>query len=260
MNWNRVEINGNRWYDIDGKKYISVTTALSHLVDDDFKNFMLEMQSKGQFDAVMKNAGDTGTQVHQCIENHQKGIELPEVNEKANNAFCNYLAAEVRHTIQKPKYSEVTVYSKKYGYAGTMDYVGVIDGQLTVCDWKSGKFSFKNGFQVAAYRMAAIEMGLIDYDCGSSILYIGKHGEYFKLYTHKQHEFLFEQFLCAMFNHQGLYPGIYRGLEKQGEYDLAWKNPFKTYYGIVDDPKPEDFGINDVEQENNHQNGVVGNI
>jgi hypothetical protein len=60
----------------------------------------------------------------------------------------------------KPIAIEQVVYSPKYGYAGTLDLLAEVNGELAVLDWKTGKAVYSEAhLQNAAYRQAVREMG-----------------------------------------------------------------------------------------------------
>jgi len=60
----------------------------------------------------------------------------------------------------KPRAIEQRVWSRKYGYAGTMDVEGLVRDVPTLLDWKSSKAIYDEALlQNAAYRQAWIEMG-----------------------------------------------------------------------------------------------------
>jgi hypothetical protein len=60
----------------------------------------------------------------------------------------------------RPKAVEQTLWSHKWGIAGTMDWLGWVGDKLTLADWKSSKAIYlEMRFQVAAYREMLIEMG-----------------------------------------------------------------------------------------------------
>ena len=56
-----------------------------------------------------------------------------------------------------PASLEKTVYNPEYGYAGTLDFLGTIDGQPALLDWKTAKMFYNNntyGAQLSAYNRA----------------------------------------------------------------------------------------------------------
>lgn len=113
----------------------------------------------------LAKAGEIGTQVHKLVEwNFRKGLGQvvgpePRVVDDAQWAFmaCWDWALSVN---LKPKYIEQTVFSKTHGYAGTMDLLAEVDGQLTLVDFKTGKSIYPEAFlQNVAYQAALMEMG-----------------------------------------------------------------------------------------------------
>lgn len=53
--------------------------------------------------------------------------------------------------------SERRILSKLYGYAGTLDWLGKVNGRLTLWDWKTGPLVPAYGLQIAAYAEAYAE-------------------------------------------------------------------------------------------------------
>lgn len=105
-----------------------------------------------------------GSEAHarcQWFLQKQLGIILPEpqVSEKALWAS---MAAEdfIKQTGFQAIHVEQTVHSAKYGYAGTADFFGLIDNELILGDFKTGKALYPEyNLQVAAYVYAFEEMG-----------------------------------------------------------------------------------------------------
>lgn len=62
---------------------------------------------------------------------------------------------EIRH-------SEVKLYSKKYGFAGTPDRIGLIDGKEVLPDIKTGINTIAHGVQTAAYEQLCKENLIIE--------------------------------------------------------------------------------------------------
>jgi PD-(D/E)XK nuclease superfamily len=140
--------------------------------------------------SVMEEAGDIGTQVHHHLEEIVKlkiknpkmkweGIKVlrnvPENTDervlKCVNAFFKWV--EENHFI--PVESELMIYSKSIGYAGTLDAVGFVNGVLSVIDFKSSKaFYPEMGIQLSAYRHAYAEMRDVKKVSGMLVLRLGK--------------------------------------------------------------------------------------
>lgn len=98
---------------------------------------------------MTEKASDVGTDAHAWIEARIKGERPPEGGEpphmKFFDAFC---------MVHKPdfKLCESTVYNRTEGYAGTMDFMAVIDGEWTIVDVKTGKSIYPEvALQLAAY-------------------------------------------------------------------------------------------------------------
>ena len=105
-----------------------------------------------------ETAGDFGTLTHEWIEMWIKG-ESPEepVNEvirKATEQFRDWVETNNVKFLE----SERKVYSKKYNYAGTCDFLAEINGQLIVGDVKTSSGIYDEYFfQTSAYQQALAE-------------------------------------------------------------------------------------------------------
>lgn len=195
----RSDINRGRFYEVEGQQYPSVTTILSVIAKPALVNWaakveremvsevsadlyqdapevkmsrnawLTTLQSRlGKQKASQKElakAAEIGTQVHALIEWTLKG-ELcqkfgpsPFISEKAQHAFASW--TEWRRKVElKPLFVEQTIWSKSFGYAGTLDLLADVEGKLTVLDWKTGKAIYPEAkLQNAAYRQALREMG-----------------------------------------------------------------------------------------------------
>ncbi len=83
-------------------------------------------------------AADIGTIAHAWLESHLNGvqIDLGALPPLAKNAVGSYLAWEREHKIETIK-TEQTFYNCKLGYAGTADWVGMLENELSIADWKT---------------------------------------------------------------------------------------------------------------------------
>lgn len=173
-----------RQYDVGDSQYPSVTTILS-LLDKPFllpwaaeqaAKYVIECFGKGGQDFSVTNivseaktayqkvsgeAKDIGSQVHQLIEYHIKAKmnnkELPtdkDYDEETKLCYKQFLIWEDQY---QPIWleSEKTVYNTELGYAGTLDAVCNIGGDIFVIDFKTDKqISDTYPMQISAYQEA----------------------------------------------------------------------------------------------------------
>lgn len=99
-------------------------------------------------------AQDRGTSIHEALEKATKGITVPLTGEAAQyvtgiQMFMAEHELEVWHT-------EVTVFHKELGYAGTADVIGLLDGVPVMLDYKTGtkKLYDDISLQLSALRYA----------------------------------------------------------------------------------------------------------
>ena len=130
------------------------------------------------------SAATIGTIAHNYIEGvikyklgqHDKPPKLP-ANEQALNAINAY-ANFAKHYEIEYHASEPKIYSKLYGYAGTLDIDATIDGKRCICDLKTSNGIYPEAFlQTAAYQQARQEELGIKYE-ERWIIRIGKDGQF----------------------------------------------------------------------------------
>lgn len=101
-----------------------------------------------------KKAADTGDTVHALAEAWSTGQPFPDVPREVNgfvNQLVNFMMDERPEFIE----SEATVWSRSYGYAGTLDFIAKIGPQTLWVDIKSGKnLHDEVGLQLAALSRA----------------------------------------------------------------------------------------------------------
>lgn len=121
--------------------------------------------------AIKAAAGDKGSKVHAAISAILNGDEVridskfvnpsTELAEELTLEECDAIKSFVDwFSATKPESLtwDVTVYSDQYGYAGTIDYLCRIDGQLSLIDFKtSAEVWPEYELQVSAYKQAIME-------------------------------------------------------------------------------------------------------
>jgi len=109
-------------------------------------------------------AGDIGTMVHAYCEDWIKGKEpaIP-FNDKVRNGANAFLDWVEKHNVKFTE-SERKIYSRRYRYAGTLDAEGLVDGKLSIIDFKTGSAIYPEmRFQTAAYEAARREESGLQY-------------------------------------------------------------------------------------------------
>ena len=174
----RVETSeGRHYYDEAGRRYVSVTTAIggglpknqlgkwaskyaAEHAASNLERFLTMRKSdviaeiKDSPWAYARARADLGGRVHEAVENYllNLGGGQPE------NELAPYLLQFGRFLSEwqpKVEAAEMVVYSERYGYAGTLDSIMVIDGERVVLDVKTGSGVYREAsVQLAMYRAA----------------------------------------------------------------------------------------------------------
>ena len=165
-------------YLVDGQEVPSVTTIL---------NYMSDVEYGKVNPAVLEQAARRGTLVHEYTELYDYDA-LPDEIEYEVAPYIQAYMKFIRD--YKPNWIliEGQVYNDVYNYAGTVDRIGDIDGELAVVDIKTlasptKMQKFTVSAQTEAYRRAYIYMLMDDELIPASpihryALYLGKDGEY----------------------------------------------------------------------------------
>ena len=161
LQYNKFKRHGEAYILDDETKAPSVTTIIGDNLGWN-KNALMGWAKRqtmvgNDVDAMLKDAGDTGTLLHLLIEAHQRGFDVDTRDFTANQetaalkAFTGYLnwANKVEF---KPLASEVVIVDNEQRVAGTIDCVGKIKDELILIDWKTSKYLYKeHKIQVAQY-------------------------------------------------------------------------------------------------------------
>jgi CRISPR/Cas system-associated exonuclease Cas4 (RecB family) len=133
-------------------------------------------QAKFAHRKITTEGGDIGSLVHDAIEQYIKSGKVSGlVNAKAKKSFARFLEWEKENEVKFLE-CEKKVYSRKYEYAGTMDFYCEIKGKRFVGDVKTGSGIWDEmWFQTSAYQQAYQEEVNAKVD-GHLIVRIDKQG------------------------------------------------------------------------------------
>jgi ATP-dependent exoDNAse (exonuclease V) beta subunit len=114
----------------------------------------------------LRKAGQIGDQIHKLCEWSLRAELLeqvgpsPLIRDEAKWAYDQFLRWK-QSVALKPVLVEAFVACNCHRIAGTVDLVAEVNGELSVCDWKSGKYVYPESWlQAAAYRHCIERMGL----------------------------------------------------------------------------------------------------
>lgn len=193
-------------YDM-GEFYVSVTTVLDCVIDSGLKDFFVNNDKK-TIERIRESTADAGTKIHELIESDLKGEDVIP-SDSQQKAFDLWTSIRANHHIEAD-HNEVELYHDQLGYCGTADIIGnftscdskkccfnKING-TAVMDIKTGTYKVQAGWQIAAYRAAAINMGLVDESCGGVGLHVKRDGSEGRPFVMQHLEPCFETFLHCL--------------------------------------------------------------
>jgi len=120
-------------------------------------------------------AGTIGSFVHSWVEDYINGKNPAQpVNKQLKTAIAKFMAWVEKHNV-KFLVSEQQVYSRKYKYTGTLDFICSIDGKLYIGDLKTSSGIYPEYLiQTSAYRYARTEEFPEEKYAGQIIVRVGK--------------------------------------------------------------------------------------
>lgn len=163
-----------------------------------------------------REAGSMGTLVHKWVEEYIKGGNPAQpINKQIQTSIAKFMAWKEKHDV-KFLLSEQQVYSRKYGYTGTLDFICTIDGKMYIGDLKTTSGIYPEMLmQTAAYRFARTEEFPSEKYVGQIIVRVGKDDgalEVGVLEDDAQYKKFLGNFLYALY--------LYKGTEEMKEYKI----------------------------------------
>lgn len=229
------DVDGFRWYQIGGKKYISVTQVLEVAQHFRLSNW-LKNNSKNKVEKTKKETAQLGTDLHKLVELDLNHEEPKEIRPELMNAFANWKKVKSEYEIGA-LLTEQTVVSDKYGYAGTVDMLiqgrfPKVNKPFAVADLKTGFFSVKAGYQIASYRQAIIEgkNAYTEDNTGMVGIQIHRDGSKVNVFEYEHNHYCFERFLYSLELFKGLY---FSKLKKMG-WEYLEKDSVKEWLGVIE--------------------------
>jgi len=175
----RVTTTDERWYLKDGEPepYTSSTWIASYVPSKELAIWMAKM-GWDEAELVKREAGARGSRVHKGIEVLSAGSEVfhndsftdgeGEMAELTADEYEAILSFKQWYDEVKPKFlkTEHTVFNKEHRYAGTLDAMCEIGGEIWIIDYKtSAKVFLSHVVQLSSYFHAdgikADKMGIL---------------------------------------------------------------------------------------------------
>jgi hypothetical protein len=135
--------------------YVSPTTFLDIIDKPDLHAWQMAVGLEKAVE-VQLDSSERGTRVHKACEDLANGDDAVCMEEELPCVvgFVNWFNKHQPEIIE----TELFVISKYYGFAGTVDLVCKIDGELWIIDLKTGSTQPSHGLQLKAYQQAYSEM------------------------------------------------------------------------------------------------------
>lgn len=143
-------------YDIDGVWYPRITSILSIKAKPALYRFYAEQSSFAAAEKMKNQSADEGTLLHETVEAILAGkkIDIPFPILPAVDAFLKFQ----KNNDIVPHKIEERIISNKHNYAGTIDVLAELNGQLGVLDIKTSVAIYRDyNLQAAAYVEALHE-------------------------------------------------------------------------------------------------------
>ena len=177
----RIDVMDERWYEIKagGETHTlrSVTTFLEVFPKD--YGFKQWLKAAGfNADLVLERSAQFGSAVHSLIERALKGETVTYYDGMEIGVWERFLIWldwwEEFNSEHEVKWSadfvEMITYDLKLGYAGTVDLIARVDGEVEVFDWKTGNYVGDEAeIQISAYAKSVAKQLKTDVSKGNII-------------------------------------------------------------------------------------------
>lgn len=221
--------SGWRRYLVGGDKLLSVTKVLDCAQHEKLQNWW-KTKGPAHVKKTTEKAANLGTSDHEALEAYiSKGV-VTTGKERFIEAWSGFALEEGI----VPGHSEVMVYSKLLGVAGTVDLECSMRGKPTIADLKTGRMlGIKTGWQLAIYKHCWEEMtGKKDYGmCGIHSKRFGEPGQEryeIKAFHYEHLDWCLMRFLCCLEVFKGMY---FSKLAKE-EWPWLHQNAIEAVYGL----------------------------
>ncbi|OUU63763.1 MAG: exonuclease [Alphaproteobacteria bacterium TMED62] len=130
----RKSIDGVRYYTVNNKPMVSITSVTSHFNKEIFVGWRKKV-GNDEANRITKRATTRGTAVHELIESHllNKDVEY----DKPGPKMLFQQSKPKLRKINNIYALEKSLYSNELGVAGTVDCIAEYDGELSIIDFKT---------------------------------------------------------------------------------------------------------------------------
>jgi len=147
------------WASKENYNYMMKNWDISKKYSKEEKRDLL-YKAKNAYREKSSQAKELGTKIHSVIEKAIKGEKIdPNMDKNIKRALELFMdwSKDIKWIA-----SEAKVMSEKCGIAGTLDALGVIDGKLTLVDFKTSKMISRDYYiQTSGYHLCLEENGII---------------------------------------------------------------------------------------------------
>ena len=132
----RQNIDGARYYTVNGRPMVSITSVTSHWNKHIFVDWRKRI-GEAEANRITRRATSRGTATHSLIENHllNKDVEF----DKPSPKMLFLQAKETLKNINNIYALEESLYSEELGVAGTVDCIAEYNGELSIIDFKTAE-------------------------------------------------------------------------------------------------------------------------
>ena len=132
----RQNIDGARYYTVNGRPMVSITSVTSHWNKQIFVDWRKRI-GEAEANRITRRATSRGTATHSLIENHllNKEVEF----DKPSPKMLFLQSKETLKNINNIYALEESLYSEELGVAGTVDCIAEYNGELSIIDFKTAE-------------------------------------------------------------------------------------------------------------------------
>ena len=162
----RKSIDGVRYYNVNDRPMVSITSVTSHFNKHIFVDWRKRI-GDAEANRITKRATTRGTATHELIEKHLLNEEVVLDNPSSKILFLQ--SKKVLRNINNIYALEKSLYSSELGVAGTVDCIAEYNGELSIIDFKTSRSERNDDWNENYYIQASAYAEMFEERTGHAI-------------------------------------------------------------------------------------------
>lgn len=186
----QINEDSGRMYDIQGVRYPSITTMLSHFAKTDIMNWR-DRIGADEANKISRKAAVRGTKFHKICENYMTHEDMEFETPLLQHMFIN--TKKYLDCIDNVHIIESRLYSHHLRLAGTVDCIAEYNGRLSVIDFKTSlkpkRKDWVSSYFIQASAYCIMYEELLKIPVSDVVIIVGVEGSETQVFHEKRDNF-----------------------------------------------------------------------